>query len=98
MLESIVSCLVKSHGAGRLRMTLFARDLAWFMELRSVFSHNIWADFSPLNSIPTFEGATIFRIIDYFVVNNLIPTSAYFITILLGWVMSREANCSELGL
>ena len=98
MLESIVSCLVEKHGAGRLRMTLFARDLAWFMELRSVFSHNIWGRFSPLSSIPTFEGATIFRIIDYFVVNNLIPTSAFFITILVGWVMSREANCSELGL
>ena len=38
----------------------------------------------------------MFRIIDYFVVNNLIPTSAFFITILVGWVM-REAN-HELGL
>ena len=40
----------------------------------------------------------MFRIIDCFVVNNLIPTSAFFITILVGWVMPREANCYELGL
>ena len=68
------------------------------MELGSVLSHNIWADFLPLNSIPTFEGATIFRIIDYFVVNNLIPTSELFITIFVSWVMFREATCCELGL
>ena len=40
----------------------------------------------------------MFRIIDCFVVNNLILTSAFFITILVGWVMPREANCYELGL
>ena len=68
------------------------------MELGSVWSNNIWADFLPLNSILMFEGVTIFRIIDHSVVNNLIPTSAFFITILVGWVMSREATCYELGL
>ena len=65
MLESIVSCLVEKHGAGRLRMTLFARDLAWFMELGSVLSHNIWADSLSLNFILMFEGVTIFRVIDH---------------------------------
>ena len=54
------------------------------MELASVLSHNIWAEFLPLNSILMFEGVTIFRIIDHSVVNNLIPISAFFITIFLG--------------
>jgi NSS family neurotransmitter:Na+ symporter len=98
MLESTVSRLVEKPGASRLRMTLYAGGLAWFIGLGSVFSHNIWADFLPLNFIPMFEGATIFRIIDYFVVNNLILTSAFFITIFAGWVMSREATRDELGL
>ena len=45
-----------------------------------------------------FEGSTIFRIIDFFVVNNLMLLSAFFITIFVGWVMSKEATRDELGL
>ena len=45
-----------------------------------------------------FEGVAIFRIIDHSMVNNLIPTSAFFTSIFLGLVMPREATCYELGL
>jgi NSS family neurotransmitter:Na+ symporter len=98
MLESTVSRLVESPGATRVRMTLLAGGLAWFIGLGSVFSHNIWSDFMPLNFIPMFEGSTIFRIIDFFVVNNLILVSAFFITVFVGWVMSTDATREELGL
>ncbi len=98
MLESTVSRLVERQGASRRRMTLYAGGLAWLIGLASVFSHNIWADFTPLNFIPMFEGATIFRIIDFFVVNNLILLSAFFITLFVGWIMSRDATLEELGM
>jgi len=98
MLESTVSRLVERPGATRVRMTLLAGGLAWFIGLGSVFSHNIWSDFMPLNFIPMFEGSTIFRIIDFFVVNNLILVSAFFITVFVGWVMSTDATREELGL
>ena len=98
MLESTVSRLVEKPGATRVRMTLLAGGLAWFIGLGSVFSHNIWSDFMPLNFIPMFEGSTIFRIIDFFVVNNLILVSAFFITVFVGWVMSTDATREELGL
>ena len=98
MLESTVSRLVERPGATRLRMTLLAGGLAWVIGLGSVFSHNIWADFMPLNFIPMFEGATIFRIIDYFVVNNMMLCSAFFMTLFVGWVMAREATQDELGM
>ncbi|MEQ8954419.1 MAG: sodium-dependent transporter, partial [Gammaproteobacteria bacterium] len=98
MLESTVSRLVERPGATRLRMTLAAGGLAWVIGLGSVFSHNIWSDFQPLNFIPMFEGATIFRIIDFFVVNNLILISAFFITLFVGWVMSADATRDELGM
>jgi len=45
-----------------------------------------------------FEDVAIFRIIDHPMVNNLIPTSAFFTSIFLGLVMPREATCYELGL
>lgn len=98
MLESIVSRLVERPGATRLRMTLIAGGGAWFIGLGSVFSHNIWSDFTPLDFIPWFEGSTIFRIIDFFVVNNLMLISAFLITIFAGWVMSQSATQDELGL
>jgi NSS family neurotransmitter:Na+ symporter len=98
MMESLVSRLVERPGATRKRMTLMAGGVAWFIGLGSVFSHNIWSDFTPLNFIPMFEGSTIFRIIDFFVVNNLILLSAFFIAIFVGWVMSKEATREELGM
>ena len=79
-------------------MALIAGGAIWVIGLGSVFSNNIWSDFTPLSSIPVFEGATIFRIVDYFVVNNLILVSAFFITIFTGWVMSTSSTVDELGL
>ena len=97
MLESVVSRLVEQPGTSRKRVTLIAGSIAWLIGLGSVFSHNIWSNFTPLNFIPMFEGSTIFRIIDFFVVNNLILVSAFFITIFVGWIMSKEATMDELG-
>lgn len=98
MLESVVSRLVEREGASRKKMAVIAGGAIWVIGLGSVFSNNIWSDLTPLSFIPVFEGATIFRIIDYFVVNNLILVSAFFITIFTGWIMSTSATVEELGL
>ncbi len=98
MLESVVSRLVERDGASRPLMTMIAGGLAWVIGLGSVFSFNIWSDFTPLSSIALLRDATIFRIIDFFVVNNLILFSAFLITIFVGWVMSEQATREELGL
>ncbi len=98
MLESIVSRLIERDSASRAKMTFAAGMCAWVVGLGSVFSFNIWSDFTPLGFIKLLEGATIFRIIDFFVVNNLLLVSTFFITIFVGWVMSEEATREELGL
>jgi NSS family neurotransmitter:Na+ symporter len=98
MLESVVSRLIEREGASRKKMALIAGGAIWVIGLGSVFSNNIWSDFTPLSFIPVFEGATIFRIVDYFVVNNLILVSAFFITIFTGWVMSTSSTVDELGI
>ena len=98
MLESVVSRLIERENSKRLHMTLLAGGLAWLIGLGSVFSHNIWSDFTPLGFIEILEGATIFRLIDFFVVNNLILFSAFLITLFVGWVMSEEATRDELGM
>ncbi len=97
MLESTVARLVERPGATRPRMTLLAGGTAWVIGLASVFSHNIWADFKPLSFIPVFADSTIFRLIDYFVVNNLMMLSAFTIALFVGWVMSQEATMEEMG-
>ena len=98
MLQSVVSRLVEHKGASRPMMTALAGGLAWIIGLGSVFSFNIWSDFTPLSFIDLLSNATIFRIIDFFVVNNLIMISAFFMTIFVGWIMSEQATRDELGL
>lgn len=98
MLQSVVSRLVEREGASRSMMTILAGGLAWVIGLGSVFSFNIWSDFKPLGFIDLLRDATIFRIIDFFVVNNLILTSAFFMAIFVGWTMSEQATCEEFGM
>lgn len=98
MLESVVSRLIERPGATRARMTVIAGSVIWFIGLGSVFSYNVLADFKPLAFISLFEDFTIFRLVDFFVVNVLILTSAILITVFVGYVMSRQATREELGL
>ena len=79
-------------------MTLIAGSLIWLIGLGSVFSYNLLADFEPLGFITMFEGFTIFRLVDFFVVNVLILASALLLTIFVGYVMSRQATQEEWGL
>lgn len=98
MLESIVARLIEKPNASRPKMALLAGGLAWFVGLGSVFSFNIWADFTPLSFIANFKDATIFRIIDFITVNVLVMISAFLITIFVGWVMSEQATRNELAM
>lgn len=98
MLESVVARLVEFNRWSRAKMTVLAGGLVWVLGLGSVFSHNIWSNFTPLDFIPLLEGATIFRIVDFFVVNNLILISAFFLCIFVGWVMSERALKDELDI
>lgn len=98
MLESMVSRLIERSGASRPKMAVLAGGVAWIVGLGSVFSFNIWSGFTPLSAFDLLQDATIFRIIDFFVVNNVMLLSAFLITIFVGWIMSEQATCEELGL
>jgi neurotransmitter:Na+ symporter, NSS family len=98
MLESVVSRLVERNGTSRPAMTLLAGGVAWIIGLGSVFSFNIWSDFKPLDFIGLTGDATIFRLIDFFVVNNLILISTFLIAVFVGWIMSEQATRDELNL
>lgn len=97
MLESLVSWF-EDKGMSRPLMAAAAGGLAWIIGLASVFSFNIWSEFTPLAFLEAFEGATIFRILDFVTANIAIPISAFLITVFVGWVMSKEATMDELAM
>jgi len=98
LLESIISHLEEVWKMGRMKITLLVSALLWLIGLGSVFSFNIWADFTPLDSIKPLEGKTIFGLIDYFGSNLLMPLGGIVMAVIAGWLLSKEVSKAELQL
>ena len=98
LLESIISHVEEVWKIGRMKITIIASVLLWIVGLGSVFSFNIWADFTPLNMIKPLEGKTIFGLIDYFGSNLLMPIGGILMAVIAGWLISKEVSKDELQL
>jgi NSS family neurotransmitter:Na+ symporter len=98
LLESIISYLEEIWRVGRIRITIIASVLLWVVGLGSVFSFNIWADFTPLDMIKPLAGKTIFGLIDYFGSNLLMPLGGILMAVIAGWLISKEVSKNELQL
>jgi NSS family neurotransmitter:Na+ symporter len=98
LLESIISHLEEVWKIGRMKITIIASVLLWIAGLGSVFSFNIWADFTPLDMIKLLEGKTIFGLIDYFGSNLLMPIGGILMAVIAGWLISTEVSKDELRL
>jgi neurotransmitter:Na+ symporter, NSS family len=98
LLESIISHLEEVLKMGRRKITLIAGVLLWLTGLTTVFSFNIWADFTPFGMIKPLEGKTLFGLIDYFGSNLLMPIGGILMAVLAGWVLSKQTSRDELRL
>jgi neurotransmitter:Na+ symporter, NSS family len=98
LLEAIISHLEEVWKIGRMKITIITSVLLWIVGLASVFSFNIWADFTPLNWIKPLEGKTIFGLIDYFGSNLLMPIGGILMAVISGWLISTEVSKEELRL
>lgn len=98
LLESIISHLEETLEIGRKKITVIAGVLLWLTGLTTVFSFNIWAEFTPLDMIKPLEGKTLFGLTDYFGSNLLMPIGGILMAILAGWVLSKQASHDELQL
>lgn len=98
LLESIISHLEETLEMGRKRITLIAGAMLWLTGLATVFSFNIWAEFTPLDMIKPLAGKTLFGLIDYFGSNLLMPIGGILMAILAGWVLTKKASHDELKL
>jgi len=72
--------------------------LAWVLGLVTVFSFNIWADFTPLDSFKVFAGKTLFDLLDYIVINIMTPISGILIALFVGWKINPEFLSNDLKL
>lgn len=98
MLEPIVSWAAEHKGIRRRISATLAGTAAWAIGLLTVFSFNLWRDVHPLGFLETFEGKSVFDLLDYLVSNIMLPLGVIFLAIFAGWIMSRESTMEELGL
>ncbi|MDT8319876.1 MAG: sodium-dependent transporter [Xanthomonadales bacterium] len=95
--EPIVSWAEEHRGWKRKRVSVLVGLAIWLVGLASVFSFNIWAGFKPLDMLPAFQGKTFFDIIEYLVVNIMMPLNGILIAFFVGWIMTRASVLDELG-
>ena len=98
LLESIISHLEETMELSRKKITIYAGILLWTIGLGTVFSFNIWSDFTPLDMIKPLKGKTIFGIIDYFGSNLLMPVGGILMAILAGWIIPKASSRDELDI
>ncbi len=98
LLESIIAHLEETTRISRKRLTVYSGILLWVVGLGTVFSFNIWSEFTPLAFIKPLEGKTIFGIIDYFGSNLLMPVGGILMAVVAGWLLPMKAVRQELAL
>ena len=98
MLETLTARVIEHPGATRRVVVPIIGGAAFLFGLVTVFSFNIWEDLHLLHFIPTFAGKTPFELIDYLVVNIMMPLGGMLYALFAGWWLSKETSVAELGL
>jgi NSS family neurotransmitter:Na+ symporter len=91
LLEPVVTWLVENRGMNRVKAAAWAGIGAWIVGIGSLFSLNIWADY-------TLFDKTFFDLIEYLTANVMLPLGGLLIAVFAAWKMARETSRGELGL
>jgi len=91
LIEPAVAYLVENRGIKRLTAALICGLATWLVGLATVFSFNIWSDF-------TVMGKTAFDLLDFVTSNIMLPLGGLLIAIFAVWVMKKESSRQELEL
>jgi len=97
MLEPVVAWAEEHRGWERRRSSIAIGGLAWLIGLAAVLSLNVWSEVRLFGFLPMFEDFNIFRTIDFFVANLMLPINGLLIALFTGWILSREEVRSELA-
>jgi len=98
IMEPIVSWADEQTAMARGPSAILVGTGAWLIGLVTVFSFNVWSGIHPLSAFKTFEGKTIFDLIDYLTSNIMLPLGGILIAVFAGWILSRSDTMDELGL
>lgn len=91
LIEPAVTWLVENHGVSRVNAAAIAGFITWLMGLGTVFSFNIWSDY-------TLFGKTFFDLVDYLTINIMLPVGGLLIAVFAAWLMSERSVKDELDL
>lgn len=90
LLEPLVAWLEEHRGVSRVKSAIGAGLAVFLLGLGSVFSLNIWSDF-------TFWRGTILDNLDFLTNNIIMPVGGLLIALFVGWMMKPENLREELG-
>lgn len=97
LLEASVSWAIGRFKQPRWLVTIILGGLAFLIGAWASFSFNSQADFQPFDFM-IFSGQPVFGIIDELTAKILLPLSALFVSIFVGWIADRRLIDSENGL
>lgn len=96
LIEPMIAYSEDKWAMKRSRSCTIFGVLAFIVGLGTVFSFNIWSDFTPLAAFDTFAAKTIFDLIDYVTANLFMPLGGILIALFVGWRMKPEVLAEEL--
>ena len=97
IIEPIIRFAEGKWNMRRRNGVLVFGTLAWAIGLLTVFSFNIWSDVTPLGQFSTFEGKTMFDLIDYFTANLMMPLGGILMALFVGWRIKPSVLAEDLS-
>lgn len=90
LIEPAVAWMIESWRVSRVVANLILGGIAWVVGLGTVFSFNLWKD-------ATLGGNTFFDLMDFFTSSIMLPLTALFIAVFVGWVLKPEYVTRAIG-
>lgn len=91
LIEPAVAWLVENRDWSRKKACVLAGVFTWVLGLGTVFSFNIWSDF-------TIFDRNLFELLDYLTANIMLPLGGFFMAVFAGWIMHKQHAQEELQL
>ncbi|MBX3490382.1 sodium-dependent transporter [Parvibaculum sp.] len=97
LLEPVVAWVEEAVDMSRRKLAVIAGILVWILGFGTVLSFNHWSDFHPFAPLGILAGMTVFDVLDYVVLNIVMPTVGLLMSLFVGWVLTREKVEEALG-
>lgn len=98
LIEPAVAWMVENKGMERMKVAVIMGIACWAVGILTVFSFNVWSDFTPLGMTEMLKGKTIFDLLDDLTAKVMLPLGGFCIAIFSVWIMNCEASRDELNL